>query len=90
MPTDENHIYIAELATKLGRTEHTIRQWIRREDFPKKLKPKTEGGRNKLYWTPSQLEGLSKYADKRAGAQGWPTAGEEAQARRRSRRAAAV
>lgn len=68
--TENGHIYIAELASRLERAEHTIRQWIRREDFPMALKPQTEGGRAKLYWVESQIPGLEAYADERASNRG--------------------
>jgi predicted site-specific integrase-resolvase len=64
-------IYIEEMAEKLGRAVHTIRQWIREGDLPKKLEPKREGGRQKIYWTEGQIQGLRNYADKRSARRGW-------------------
>lgn len=61
----EDRIYIDELARRLGRASHTVRQWVRRPDFPLALTPGSEGGRNKLYWTEAQVPGLRAYADER-------------------------
>lgn len=63
--TLHGRIYIDVLAGHLERAPHTIRQWLKRPDFPDALKPSTEGGRNKLYWTDDQLDGLQGYAAER-------------------------
>lgn len=68
--SDNGRIYIAEMASILGRAEHTIRQWLKREDFPASLKPDQEGGRNKLFWTSSQTNGMRDYAAERDAARG--------------------
>lgn len=62
---EEDRIYIGALAESLGRAPHTIRQWLRRKDFPKGLRPAREGGREKIYWTPDQVAGLKEYAAER-------------------------
>lgn len=68
---DEDRLDIKDLAKKLGRTSNTIRQWMRREDFPKSAMPTVEGGRGKFYWTPKQAKALEDYAKARASARGW-------------------
>lgn len=68
--TTESPIYIGDLANRLGRAEHTIRQWTKREDFPDALKPDTEGGRHKLFWVESQMPGLQAYGEERDAARG--------------------
>lgn len=70
----EDHIYIEAMAEKLGRAVHTLRQWIREEALPAKLMPKREGGRQKIYWTPSQVEPLIKWANQRSARRGWQSA----------------
>ncbi len=66
----EGHIYIADMANCLGRAEHTLRQWVKREDFPHHLKPQVEGGRKRLYWQTHQVAGLEVYAAQRSSARG--------------------
>lgn len=70
MGKDQDRIYIAEMANELGRAEHTIRQWLNRDDFPKELEPDREGGRNKIFWTRDQLEGMQAYAAEREANRG--------------------
>jgi hypothetical protein len=70
MANTDDRIYIDDLAKRLKRAPHTIRQWLHRSDFPKSLKPKEEGGRHKLYWTPSQMSGLKLYAKQRERSRG--------------------
>lgn len=67
---DSDKIYIDDLAKKLGRAPHTIRQWLKRKDFPRELKPSREGGREKIFWLPSQLSGLESYAQERMNNRG--------------------
>lgn len=71
MQADDPQLTIADLAETLQRTEHTIRQWLEREDFPVGLLPE-RGARNKLLWTKNQLKGLREYAQERASHRGWP------------------
>ncbi len=66
----EGHIYISELAAHLGRAEHTLRQWVKRDDFPHHLRPQVEGGRKRLYWQSHQIAGLERYAAQRSSARG--------------------
>lgn len=68
--TTEGPIYIGDLANRLSRAEHTIRQWTKRSDFPDAIKPQAEGGRGKLFWTESQMEDLEAYAAERDAARG--------------------
>lgn len=68
--TTPGRYYIDDLASHLGRAPHTIRQWVKRPDFPDDLKPAAEGGRNKLFWTDGQLPGLERYADERESLRG--------------------
>lgn len=68
--TTEGRIYIAAMAERLERAEHTIRQWIKRDDFPAELRPEEEGGRHKLFWVEDQLEGLRQYAAERDSMRG--------------------
>lgn len=70
MTETEGRIYIAALAERLTRAEHTIRQWIKRDDFPAELLPETEGGRKKLYWVESQVAGLQEYGAERDSMRG--------------------
>lgn len=69
--SEDDRIYIEELADKLERAPHTIRQWIKRSDFPQELRPSSEGGRNKLYWQSHQISGLETYASERAKNRGF-------------------
>jgi hypothetical protein len=66
----DGHIYISDMASLLDRAEHTIRQWLARDDFPAALKPSREGGREKIYWTQDQLAGMKNYAEERAARRG--------------------
>lgn len=68
---DAHHIYIEEMSKLLDRRVHTIRQWIGGSHLPRKLMPKREGGRRKIYWTEDQVEGLKKFAEERSRSQGW-------------------
>lgn len=63
---------IDDLAFRLRRAPHTIRQWLKREDFPESARPQKEGGRGKLVWTPDQLDEIKAYANERDAARGWP------------------
>lgn len=65
MADTDDRIYIDDLAQRLGRAPHTIRQWLHRRDFPRDLKPRREGGREKIYWVDGQLDGLMAYAAER-------------------------
>lgn len=62
---DNGRIFIELLSETLDRSTHTIRQWLRREDFPDALKPTVEGGRKKMCWVDDQLEGLREYGEQR-------------------------
>lgn len=66
----DGHIYIADMADRLDRAQHTIRQWLGRQDFPSELQPQREGGRNKIFWTEDQLAGMQAYADDREANRG--------------------
>lgn len=70
MDSPEDRIYIDDMVQRLGRAAHTIRQWVRRADFPDYLKPQTEGGRNKLFWVEDQMDGLITYARAREAGRG--------------------
>jgi transposase-like protein len=59
------------LASRLGRNANTIRQWMRRSDFPAAAMPTRLGGRGKLVWTEEQAELLEPYAQERAESKGW-------------------
>lgn len=69
--TSEDRIYIEELARLLVRSTNTIRQWLRREDFPSAARPSKEGGRGKFFWTKDQLSVIEEYASERSSARGW-------------------
>lgn len=66
----EDLMDIEAISRELGRAPHTIRQWLKREDFPAELQPAREGGREKLVWKPDQIEPLRAYADERASRRG--------------------
>lgn len=68
--SDSGRVFIELLSKKLGRSTHTIRQWIKRDDFPVDLLPQEEGGRKKMSWTEGQLEGLAGYAELRESQRG--------------------
>jgi hypothetical protein len=76
--TDPNRIYIREMADRLDRAEHTIRQWLaekRREPekdgaIPDELLP-DRGPRGVIFWRPDQVDGLVVYARTRAARRGW-------------------
>lgn len=67
----EGRIYIKELAERLGRSVTTVRQWMRRADFPSACQPSSEGGRNTAYWTEDQMLAISEYAQTREQNKGW-------------------
>lgn len=70
MDSNADRIYIDDIAVRIGRAAHTVRQWVRRPDFPAALAPGLEGGRNKLYWTEDQVQGLRAYAAERESLRG--------------------
>jgi len=59
-------IYISELAALIVRAEQTIYQWVSREQLPDHLLPQREGGRRRMWWTLSQVEGMREFADEKA------------------------
>jgi hypothetical protein len=59
-------IYIEEMASLLDRAVQTVRQWVQEDCLPAKLRPKREGGRQKIYWTPSQVDGMRSFATAKA------------------------
>lgn len=74
---EEPKIYIEEMASLLDppRAVHTLRQWLRERALPKDLQPQREGGRQKIFWTRPQVDGLKAWAIKRASRRGWQGGG---------------
>lgn len=78
----EDRIYLEVMAAELHRAPHTIRQWLRekerepanRDNLPDELVPHREGGRAKIFWTASQLEGMRAFAAARERRRGWQAA----------------
>lgn len=70
MSDSEQRLSIEDLAERLTRAEHTIRQWLRRDDFPDALKPELLGGRKKMVWSTDQIAGLEEYARTREANRG--------------------
>lgn len=70
---DSSRIYIAELAAMLEprRAVHTIRQWVAQGLLPDHLQPGREGGRDQLFWTADQVEGIQAFARERDARRGW-------------------
>jgi 3'-phosphoadenosine 5'-phosphosulfate (PAPS) 3'-phosphatase len=80
---EEDRIYLPELTEILGRNQRTIRNWIRdserfigtddsKQFLPYHLWPNREGGRQRLYWTPDQIDGLKEFANLKNKLRGWP------------------
>jgi hypothetical protein len=65
--SENGRIYIAEMAKLIDRKPHTIYLWLSEDVLPSKLKPKREGGRQKAYWTQSQVAGMREFAAARSG-----------------------
>lgn len=75
---EQEHIYVTDLAKRLFRTAHTIRQWIIRDDFrafseayPIDLMPSKEGGRGKIFWVEEQVAGIEAFAQSISSERGW-------------------
>ena len=69
--TNPDLIDIQEMAGLLGRTVHTVRQWLYDDAFPRELRPERVGGRKKMYWSRSQLAGMKAFAKHKASLKGW-------------------
>lgn len=69
--TSSASISIAQMAQILDRSDVTIREWIRRKVLPEDLRPSREGGRQKLVWSPEQVEGMRAFAEERGSRRGW-------------------
>jgi hypothetical protein len=71
VPFDPEAVSIVELAGRIGKAEHTIRQWLREGVVPAHLLPRKEGGRQKLLWREDQVAGMEEIARERSSRRGW-------------------
>lgn len=67
---EEDRLDIVAVSGKIGRAQHTIRQWLKRSDFPSELQPSRVGGREQLMWDKDQIDGLKAYARDRLSMRG--------------------
>lgn len=67
-------IYIEKMAELLDRAVHTVRQWIK--ELPPELQPQREGGRQKIYWTRDQVDGMKDFSEQKLDKRGWQHNGE--------------
>ncbi len=71
----EGRIYIEELGRLIERSVQTIYMWVRKGELPPELQPEREGGRQKLYWHPEQVDPLKEWAIAKAAAWRGPQPG---------------
>lgn len=68
-----DRVYIEALARRLdpARAVHTIRRWVNEGLLPAHLMPEREGGRERLYWSEGQVDGIQEFARAREARRGW-------------------
>lgn len=64
-------ITLSDLVKIVERKPHTIRQYLKRADFPDELRPDVANGRGKMVWRAEQIEGWKDYVRERDSHRGW-------------------
>lgn len=84
---DDDRVFIGQMASILGRYEHTVRRWVRESEkifvlagfvppnqglMPQDLWPEREpDGRKRIWWKADQVDELKKFADMKESRRGW-------------------
>lgn len=84
---EDDRVYIAEMASIIGRYEHTVRRWVREAEkvfgyagfvpddqglLPQEHWPEREPeGRKRLYWRNDQVEQMKSFAQMKESRRGW-------------------
>jgi hypothetical protein len=84
---DDGRIYIADMASRIGREEHTVRRWVRESEkvfgyagdvpedqgfLPRDLWPEREtDGRKRIWWRADQIDELKAFATVKGSRKGW-------------------
>lgn len=80
-------VFIADMASRIGREEHTVRRWVRESEkvfgyagdvpedqgfLPRDMWPeREEDGRKRIWWRADQIDDLKDFAEVKGRRKGW-------------------